>query len=213
MRTSRRIAQLCSLFALARPNEVQEKVNLGAALAHIGQFDEAIATYRSALPLLQDKDPVLLNLALAYYKKGDFENARQQFEVLHDARPEDVRVIICWRSAICDEDDVGVAVIVEVTEVQAHAGDEAAIFSKRDARFERNFLELVAQIMEEGVVRGIVRDEDVGSAIEIVICHATTHAFSHMVAQSPFFGNIPEGAVAIVQKELIGLSLVELRLQ
>lgn len=29
-----------------RPNEVQAKVNLGAALAHVGQFDEAIAMYR-----------------------------------------------------------------------------------------------------------------------------------------------------------------------
>jgi tetratricopeptide (TPR) repeat protein len=83
-----------------RPNQVEARVNLGAALAHIGQFDEAIATYRSALPLLKDKNPVLLNLALAYYKKGDFENARQQFEVLHDARPEDVRVIILL--ADCD---------------------------------------------------------------------------------------------------------------
>src|ERR1700722_6648410 len=65
-----------------RPNDVQAKVNLGAALAHTGQFDEAIAIYRSALPSLKDKNPVLLNLALAYYKKGDFEHAREQFEIL-----------------------------------------------------------------------------------------------------------------------------------
>lgn len=77
-----------------RPGDVQAKVNLGAALAHIGQFDEAIATYRSALPSLKDKNPVLLNLALAYYKKGDFENAREQFEILRDARPDDVRIAI-----------------------------------------------------------------------------------------------------------------------
>jgi tetratricopeptide (TPR) repeat protein len=77
-----------------RPADVQAKVNLGAALAHVGQFNEAIATYRSALPSLKDKNPVLLNLALAYYKKGDFENARQQFEILRDSRPDDVRVAI-----------------------------------------------------------------------------------------------------------------------
>ena len=77
-----------------RPAQVQARVNLGAALAHVGQFDEAIEMYRSALPALSDKNPVLLNLALAYYKKGDFENAREQFEVLHDARPNDIRVVI-----------------------------------------------------------------------------------------------------------------------
>src|SRR5580704_526027 len=49
-----------------RPGDVQAKVNLGAALAHVGQFDEAIATYRSALPSVKDKNPILLNLALAY---------------------------------------------------------------------------------------------------------------------------------------------------
>ncbi len=77
-----------------RPNEVQAKVNLGAALAHVGQFDEAITIYRSALTTLKDKSPVLLNLALAYYKKGDFEHAREQFAILHDAHPDDVRVVI-----------------------------------------------------------------------------------------------------------------------
>jgi tetratricopeptide (TPR) repeat protein len=77
-----------------RPGDVQAKVNLGAALVHAGQFDEAIAIYRSALPSLKDKNPVLLNLALAYHKKGDFENAREQFEILRDARPDDVRIAI-----------------------------------------------------------------------------------------------------------------------
>ena len=77
-----------------RPNEVQAKVNLGAALAHVGQFDDAIAIYRSALPSVKDKNPVLLNLALAYYKKGDFEHAREQFEILHDAQPNSLQVVI-----------------------------------------------------------------------------------------------------------------------
>jgi tetratricopeptide (TPR) repeat protein len=77
-----------------RPTEVQAKANLGAALAHSGQYDEAIAMDRSALIGSKDKNPILLNLALAYYKKGDFENARQQFEILHDAQPDRLQVVI-----------------------------------------------------------------------------------------------------------------------
>jgi tetratricopeptide (TPR) repeat protein len=77
-----------------RPNTVEAKVNLGAALAHVGQFDAAIEMYLSALPAVQPKTGVLLNLALAYYKKGDFQNARLHLEALHDARPKDVRVAI-----------------------------------------------------------------------------------------------------------------------
>jgi tetratricopeptide (TPR) repeat protein len=81
-------------FLQLRPEEIPAKVNLGAALAHTGQFDDAITVYRSALPAVKDKNPILLNIALAYYKKADFENARQQLEILHDALPEDVRIMI-----------------------------------------------------------------------------------------------------------------------
>lgn len=77
-----------------RPNMVEAQVNLGAALARVGQFDEAIAMYKAALPSLAQKTPVIMNIALAYYKKGDFENARQQFEALHEAQPSDVRFAI-----------------------------------------------------------------------------------------------------------------------
>lgn len=74
------------------PDDVTAQVNLGAALVRIGQFDEGIALYQKALPLLSFKNPVLLNLALAYYKKGDFNNARQYFEELRKAEPQNVRV-------------------------------------------------------------------------------------------------------------------------
>jgi tetratricopeptide (TPR) repeat protein len=77
-----------------RPHTVEAKVNLGAALAHVGDFDGAIAMYRAALPSASQKNAVLLNLALAYYKKGDFQNAGEQFEILHQAQPGDVRVAI-----------------------------------------------------------------------------------------------------------------------
>ncbi len=76
------------------PNEVEARVNLGAALVHLGQYDAAIAEYRAALPSLTDKSGVLMNLALAYYKKGDFANARQQLESLHKTKPNDIRIAI-----------------------------------------------------------------------------------------------------------------------
>lgn len=77
-----------------RPDTVEAKVNLGAALSHVGQFDEAIELYRSALPVVAFKNPVRLDLGLAYYKKGDLANAREQFSAVHEAEPNDVRVAI-----------------------------------------------------------------------------------------------------------------------
>ncbi len=76
------------------PDNVQAKVNLGAALAKVGQFDEAIAMYESALLSLKDKNPVRLNLGLAYYKKGDLAKAREQFSALHQAAPTNVQAAI-----------------------------------------------------------------------------------------------------------------------
>jgi len=77
-----------------RPDNVEAKVNLGAALAHVGHFDEAIAMYQSALPSIRDKNRVLLNLGLAYYKKGDLGNAREQFTALHQLSPNNVQAAI-----------------------------------------------------------------------------------------------------------------------
>lgn len=77
-----------------RPNMVEAEVNLGAALAHTGHFDEAIELYRAALPSLTYKNPVLLDLGLAYYKKNDFINAQQQFAAVHELQPKDVKVAI-----------------------------------------------------------------------------------------------------------------------
>jgi tetratricopeptide (TPR) repeat protein len=77
-----------------RPDTVAAEVNLGAALAHIGQYDEAISLYRKALPSLTFKNPVLLNLGLAYYKKSDFNNAHEQFQALQKLEPRNVKIAV-----------------------------------------------------------------------------------------------------------------------
>lgn len=81
-------------YLAQRPNTVEAEVNLGAALAHTGQFDEAIKLYLAALPSLTYKNPVLLDLGLAYFKKSDFSNAHEQFAAVHDLQPRDLKVAI-----------------------------------------------------------------------------------------------------------------------
>jgi len=69
-------------FLKLRPNSFQAQVNLGAALVHEGQFDAAIALYRSALSQTQENNGVLLDLALAYYEKGDLSKAQEHFAAI-----------------------------------------------------------------------------------------------------------------------------------
>ncbi len=75
-----------------RPDVVAVRANFGAALAHLGRFDEAIAEYRAALALTPGHPGLRLNLALAYYKKGDLSRAAAELSSLHDGDPGNFQV-------------------------------------------------------------------------------------------------------------------------
>ncbi len=83
-----------------RPDVVEAHANLGAALAHLGRFDEAIAQYEQALAVSPDQPRIRLNLALAYYKTGRIDRAAAEFEKLHTAAPAEQQVTLlladCW---------------------------------------------------------------------------------------------------------------------
>ena len=53
--------------------------NLGIVYAQLGQFDQAIKTYREALALNPDSSPVHMNIGLAYMKGGHTDQAATEF--------------------------------------------------------------------------------------------------------------------------------------
>jgi tetratricopeptide (TPR) repeat protein len=68
--------------------------NLGAALAALGRYQEAIEAYRGALGLSPRDGRIRYNLALAYYKSADLPGAAAELEALHAQQPEDVRAVL-----------------------------------------------------------------------------------------------------------------------
>ncbi len=77
------------------PKLAEARANLGAALSAAGQFDAAIAGgHQGSGTSAPDKTAVRMNLGLAYYKKGDMENAHTAFEAVHAARPQDVAAAV-----------------------------------------------------------------------------------------------------------------------
>jgi tetratricopeptide (TPR) repeat protein len=94
------------------PGAVEVRANLGAALAKLGRYDEAIAQYRAVLAG-KDNAELRFNLALAYYKKGDLRDAVEQLNTLLAAQPGDMRVATLL--ADCDarlgKDDKVIAVL------------------------------------------------------------------------------------------------------
>jgi tetratricopeptide (TPR) repeat protein len=74
------------------PEVVAAHANLAVLLSSLGRYDEAITQYQIALTEAPGSPPLRLNLALAYYKKGDFAGAAAQLAALHAEKPSDVRV-------------------------------------------------------------------------------------------------------------------------
>lgn len=100
-----------------RPNLPEARANLGVVLAHEGHFDEAIKQYRIALSSTND-GAIRMNLALAYYKKGDLESARREFEEVRKTQPDNVQLAI-----LLGDSDVRLN----------HAGDAVAMLTPLEA--------------------------------------------------------------------------------
>ena len=75
-----------------RPDVIEVRANLGAALARQGRFDEAIEQYRAALAKDEGNFALRMNLGLAYYKKGAFAEAVKALEPLRGTGNDEVRV-------------------------------------------------------------------------------------------------------------------------
>ena len=75
------------------PGDAAARSNLGAALAALGRYEEAIEAYRAALAVVPDPG-IRLNLALAYYKSGDVTRAAQELETLREASPGNPRLTL-----------------------------------------------------------------------------------------------------------------------
>lgn len=95
----RAVQKYQALLAL-RPDVLEARANLGAALVRLGRFDEAIAQYESALVANPNQLQIRMNLALAYYKAGRIGQAASEFATLHGAAPAEKRITLlladCW---------------------------------------------------------------------------------------------------------------------
>ena len=72
------------------PKIFELRSNLGAALAGQGLYTEAITEYQRALTLKANAQ-VRLNLALAYFKTGDFGRAAETLAQVHAEAPDNVQ--------------------------------------------------------------------------------------------------------------------------
>ena len=135
------------------PDAVEVRANLGAALAKLGRYDEAIEEYRAVLAK-KDNPDLRFNLALAYYKKGALREALQQLDTLRRAQPGDTRVATleadCYARLGQDEQVIAVLTPVEA----AHPDDLAVAWLLGSALIraghKRDGLERVDRVARQG---------------------------------------------------------------
>ncbi len=82
-----------------RPNAMDARSNLGAALARLGRYEEAISEYRQALAVNPKNPGVIMNLGLAYYKTGLYTEATEQLATAHALQPANNQVTMLLADA------------------------------------------------------------------------------------------------------------------
>ena len=80
------------------PDSLEVRANLGAALAKLRRYDEAIEQYRAVLAK-KDNPGLRLNLALAYYKKGAWRDAARNSKTCASRNRTTCASPPCWPNA------------------------------------------------------------------------------------------------------------------
>lgn len=111
-----------ALLAL-QPDVPEVMANLGAALSHMGRYEEAIAEYRAALEKRPGDASLRLNLALAWLKKGDLETAASELRSLVEAEPANARLAALLGGCYFQMGRYGEAIAVLEPAETAHPDD------------------------------------------------------------------------------------------
>lgn len=106
-----------------QPELTKVRINLAAALAQLGQFDDAIAALEAAPAPERSKPDIRRSLALAYYQKQNLLSAIRELEKLHVDEPGDVRTISMLADCYTRTGRADRAVALLVPAMKAHPTD------------------------------------------------------------------------------------------
>jgi tetratricopeptide (TPR) repeat protein len=81
-------------YLALRPERVEARSNLGAALARLGRYVDAIEQYKRALALDGRNQGIRFNLAVAYYKTTRIVSASKELEAVVAAQPENRNAVL-----------------------------------------------------------------------------------------------------------------------
>ena len=100
--------------------------------------------------------------------------------------------------------DVGSAVVVDVAEVCAHAGENIAVGRVGDPRRNSNFFELFSvNVAEEKVWHGVVGDKSIRKWVVTEVSKSDCHTFAQESVNADFVRHVSKRAIAVVAVERV----------
>ena len=99
-----------------------------------------------------------------------------------------------------DQDNVGIAIIIEIAEIDAHAGDEDAVLAQRDISVEPNLVKRATFVSKEPIEQLIIGNKEVHLAVKVKIGCRPSHTLPWVCAETPFDRGIPECPVSVVDE-------------
>ena len=115
-------------FLKLHPEAAPIHSNLGAALAGLGRYEEALPEYKMALKQSPKLAGARLNLALVYYKMGKLDVAATELEKVHAEDPENHQAVLLLADCYSRMGrDVDVIRILEPAE-QKYPDDQAIAY-------------------------------------------------------------------------------------
>jgi tetratricopeptide (TPR) repeat protein len=114
----------------ADPSSVPLRSNLGAALAHLGRYSEAIVEYKAALQTAPAAmTPQLrLNLGLALYKSGQLTDAAREFDEVHHLQPGEINPALLAADCYLRLGDLDQVISLLTPLATKHADDRALTY-------------------------------------------------------------------------------------
>jgi CHAT domain-containing protein len=156
---------LAGFRSMGQPKDIAAALsNLAVAYTNLGQFSQALASYREArdqseahglAPLVAQAD---YNIAYLYFLRGDYSEARRLYQLSRQTAD-------AYHLALCDLDEAEMCLELNLThEGESLARRAAAQFDELGMRYER--AKALVSLAVAGSQRGDFRDSD------RVLCHA-----------------------------------------
>jgi tetratricopeptide (TPR) repeat protein len=137
-----------------QPNSVPVRSNLGAALARVGRYADAVRQYQEALKRDPKNSIVRINLALAWYKQGEFDKTASELQSERKDHPENQQSLYLLADCYLRLGRNLDAIKLLEPEYQANPDDRAADYALgtaliRDGQIQRGEL-VIDRILRDG---------------------------------------------------------------